>query len=312
MRVAHRCLFTFLALASPAAAQTATKEHSAPAQDVEAPHELPLLFGVAGGALSYQGGREEQALGVVVRWVATPWLSLAATPTMARVHEPAATTGALQTSSGLMDLPLDLTLSHAIHAPWSPGVALGFGVSLPVGDTASGFGAGAAGYSVSGGFGFSPSERVWVHLGAGRSLTDVSMQSAFTSGSGWGDASAGVSVTDRFALNGGYSTDIGAVDSTTGHSTSLNAGFSFDVKGPTTLNLNASHGLGGLAPRWSFALGLGTAFPYLNHLGAGSPIDQLRETFAGGTHGLGNGNGNGSGTTSPGNSGGKGKGRTKL
>jgi hypothetical protein len=315
MLVACRCLSLFVILASPLAAQSSKAEHSAPAaaHEDEATHQSPLLFGVAGGALSYEGGRQEQALGAVVRWVATPWLSLSATPTMARVREPSAVSaGTLQTSSGLVDLPLDATLSHGFHAPWSPGVALGLGVSLPVGDTATGFGAGAAGYSASAGLGFSPSERVWVHLGAGRSLTDVSMQSAFTSGSGWGDASAGVSITDRFSVNGGYSTDLGAVDSTTGHSTSLNGGFSFDVKGPTTLNVNASHGLGGLAPRWSFALGLGTAFPYLNHLGAGSPIDQLRETFAGGTHGLGNGNGSGGSTTSPGNSGGRGKGRTKL
>jgi len=317
MPVVRRALSVLLFAASPVTAQSASKQHAAPAatHDSVATHQFPLLFGVAGGALSYEGGRQEQALGAVVRWVATPWLSLAATPTMTRVREPSSVTaGALQTSSGPVDLPIDATLSYGFHAPWSPGVALGIGVSLPVGDTATGFGAGRAGYSGSAAFGFSPSERVWVHLGAGRSLTDVSMQSAFTSGSGWGDASAGLSVTDRFSLNGGYSTDLGAVDSTTGHSTSLNAGFSFDVKGPTTLNLNASHGLGGLAPRWSFALGLGTAFPYLNHLGAGSPIDQLRETFAGGTHGLGNGNGNGGSgsTTSPGSSGGKGKGRTKL
>lgn len=314
MLVVRRYLALLLTVAGPLAAQSSSSEHSAPApaHDEETTHPLPLLFGVAAGALSYQGGRQEQALGAVVRWVATPWLSFSATPTMARVREPSAvTSGTLQTSSGLVDLPLDATLSHGFHAPWSPGVALGLGVSLPVGDTATGFGAGAAGYSASAGLGFSPSERVWVHLGAGRSLTDVSMQSAFTSGSGWGDASAGVSVSDRFSVNGGYSTDLGAVDSTTGHSTSLNGGFSFDVKGPTTLNLNASHGLGGLAPRWSFAFGLGTAFPYLNHLGAGSPIDQLRETFAGGTHGLGNGNGTG-GPTTPGSSNGRGKGRTKI
>jgi hypothetical protein len=313
MLVVRRCFAILLTLASPVAAQTAKTDHPepAPAHEDEAAHQFPVLFGVAAGALSYQGGRQEQALGAVVRWVATPWLSLSATPTMARVREPSAVSvGTLQTSSGMVDLPLDATLSYGFHAPWSPGVALGLGVSLPVGDTATGFGAGAAGYSASAGVGFSPSERVWVHLGAGRSLNDVSMQSAFSGGNGWGDASAGVSISERFSVNGGYSTDIGAVDSTTGHSTSLNGGFSFDVKGPTTLNLNASHGLGGLAPRWSFALGLGTAFPYLNHLGAGSPIDQLRETFAGGTHGLGNGSGGG--TTTPGGSGGKGRGRTKL
>jgi hypothetical protein len=309
----RQLLSALLLFASPAVAQTA--QTASPAAPAEAAHEedaervAPISVGLAGGALEYQGGRQEQALGAVVRWAAAPWVAFAATPTMVRVREPAAVAGTLQGSSGMVDLPLDATLSHGFHAPWSPGVALGLGVSLPLGDTASGFGAGAVGYSVSGGVGFSPAERVWVHVGAGRSLNDVSMQSAFTNGNGWGDASAGVSITERISVNGGYSTDIGAVDSTVGHSTSVNGGFSFSVFGPATLNLNASHGLSGLAPRWSLALGFGTAFPYLNHLGAGSPIDQLRETFGGGTHGLGNGNGSGSGGTgTPG----KGKGRKTL
>src|SRR5207237_6387739 len=126
MPVVRRCLSLLLVVSSPVAAQTASTEHpaAASAREAEGTHTLPLLFGVAGGALSYQGGRQEQALGVVVRWVATPWLSLSTTPTSARVREPSAVTaGTLQTSSGLVDLPIDATLSHAFQAPWSPGVA---------------------------------------------------------------------------------------------------------------------------------------------------------------------------------------------
>jgi hypothetical protein len=314
MKSARRFLSVLVLIASPAAAQSsgsdrATAPDSAPGDPAGAP---PITVGIAGGALAYQGGREEQALGAVVRWAAAPWLSIDVTPTMVRVREPSAVAGVLQSSSGLVDLPLDATVSHGFHAPWSPGVALALGVSLPLGDTARGFGQGAVGYSMSAGIGFSPTERVWVHLGAGRSLNDVSMQSAFTSGSGWGDASAGVSVTERFSVNGGYSSDIGAVDTTVGHSTSLNGGFQVNVIGPTTLNVNASHGVSGLAPRWSLAIGFGTAFPYLNHLGAGSPMGALGETFDGGTHGLdGGGSGNGTsngGSTNPS----KGKGRKTL
>jgi hypothetical protein len=308
----HRYLAALVLLASPLAAQSAKKELAAPqaAHDDDAVvRPFPLEFGVAGGALSYEGGRQEQALGAVLRWVTTPWLSVSATPTGVHVREPSASVGAYQTASGIVDLPVEAELSHGFHAPWSPGVGFALGVSLPLGDTATGFGAGKMGYSASAGLGFSPSERVWVHLGAGRSLTDVAMQSAFTSGSGWGDASAGLSVTDRFEVSGGYSTDLGAVDSTVGHSTSVNGGLSYVVRGPTTFNLNASHGVSGLAPRWSIALGLGTAFPYLNHLGAGSPIDQLRDTFGGGTHGLGGAGG----TSGPGSTGsGRGRGRSTL
>jgi hypothetical protein len=306
-------------MATPLAAQS-TKPENLP--DAAASHEdgdeakpFPLQVGVAGGALSYEGGRQEQALGMVVRWATTPWLALSATPTMVHVRQPSAlTVGAFDGQSGVVDLPLDATIEHGFNAPWSPGVAFALGVSLPLGDTASGFGAGKVGYSASAGVGFSPTSRMWVHLGAGRSLTDVAMQSAFTSGDGWGDASAGVSVTDRFGVSGGYSSDIGAVDSTVGHSRSINGGFSYAVRGPSTINLNASHGVSGLAPKWSLAIGFGTAFPYLSHLGAGSPLGALSDTFGGGTHGLDGGTtGSGSGTTSgSGSSNGRGRGRKTL
>src|SRR5215213_2584920 len=308
------CLGALLLLASPLAAQSAEKEQPAPAVGTAEGDEekaFPLQFGVAGGALSYEGGRQEQALGAVLRWVATPWLSLSATPTTVHVKEPSAlTAGTFVGRTGIVDLPLDATVEHGFKAPWSPGVAFALGVSLPLGDTATGFGAGKVGYSASAGFGFSPAERVWVHLGAGRSLTDVVMQSAFTSGTGWGDASGGVSLTDRIGVSGGYSTDLGGVDSTVGHSRSINGGLSYVVKGPATVNLNASHGVSGLAPRWSLAIGLGTAFPYLSHIGAGSPLGALGDTFGGGTHGLDGGTTTGTGTG--GSSSGRGRGRSKL
>jgi hypothetical protein len=313
-------LSALVLVTGPLAAQSAKHDSLpvAPAPREAAEDEVKpfaLQVGVAGGALSYEGGRQEQAVGAVVRWAATPWLALSATPTMVHVREPSAlTVGAFDGRSGVVDLPLDATIEHAFPGRWSPGIAFALGVSVPLGDTASGFGAGKFGYSASAGVGFSPASRVWVHLGAGRSLTDVAMQSAFTSGNGWGDASAGVSVTDRFGVSGGYSSDIGTVDSTVGHSRSINGGFSYAVRGPTTINLNASHGVSGLAPKWSLAIGFGTAFPYLNHLGAGSPLGALSDTFGGGTHGLDGGTtGTGTGTgTGSGSSNGRGRGRKTL
>ncbi len=256
-------------------------------------------FGIAGGALQYSGGRTEQALGAVFRWVPVPWLSLSATPTSARTSEPAlSVTGAAATRSGLTDLPLEATLSRRFGGAFSPSVAASFGVTLPVGDTASGLGSGELGTSISGGVGFTPVEKVWVHLGAGRSLSRFAVQSAFSSGTGWGDASAGFALTNRFSVSGGYSSDLGAVDSTFGRSTSIEGGMSAVLRGSTTFNANASHGVGGSAPRWSFALGFGTAFPYLNHLGAHSAAESLQQTFGGGSHGLPNqGNGSTTGKT---------------
>jgi len=117
-----------------------------------------------------------------------------------------------------------------------------------------------------------------------------------------------VSVTDRFGVSGGFSTDLGGVDSTVGHSRAINGGFSYVVRGPTTINLNASRGVSGIAPRWSLAVGFGTAFPYLSHLGAG-PLGALGDTFGGGTHGLDGGTGSGGGGGPPS---GRGRGRKTL
>lgn len=278
----------------PLAAQTVITAPAAAAVHADTTQQsddegVPLgwQYGVAAGALQYGGGRTEQALGVILRWAPARWFSLSSTPTAGRIHEPSLTTGVAGVSrGGLMDLPVEATMSHAFGGSLSPTISGGLGMTLPVGDSASGFGAGRVGWSTSVGLGFSPVEKVWMHLGAGRSL-DGGARSAFTSGSGWGDASAGFSATERVSVSGGYSSDLGSVDSTLGRSTSVNAGLALSVHGASTVHLNASHGLGGAAPRWSVSFGFGTAFPYLNHLGGGSSIDQLRQTFGWAPHGLG-------------------------
>ena len=250
-----------------------------------------ILFGLAAGALSYDGGRDEQAVGAVLRWVPVRWLSLSATPTSVRARQPSVGGVPANSHGGLTDIPLEATVARGLSATWSPSVAASLSVTLPVGDTASGLGSGTVGYATSAGVGFSPAEQVWVHIGAGRSLTRFSVQSAFSSGTGWGDASAGVSVNDRVSLSTGYSSDLGAADSALGRSTSLEGGVSIGVGRAGTVNLTSSRGLTGAAPRWSVTLGVGTAFPYLNHLGGSSPNATLQQSFGGGTHGIGNGNG---------------------
>jgi hypothetical protein len=153
------CLGALLIAASPLAAQTAKQDAPAgpsAARQAEEDRPFPVQFGLAGGALSYEGGRKEQALGAVVRWVAVPWLSFSATPTMVRVQEPTTTVGPIPGRTGVVDLPLEATAEHTFEAPWSPGLALAMGVSLPLGDTATGFGAGKVGYSASAGWATPP------------------------------------------------------------------------------------------------------------------------------------------------------------
>ncbi len=280
---------------------SATKVQQSSSDDDEGDGGSPFQFGLAGGALSYDGGRSEQALGAVLRWLPVRWFSLSTTPTSVRAQQVATSSLSATSRSGLTDVPVEATLSRGFAGvPWSPSVAGSLGVTLPVGDTASGLGAGEAGYSASGSLGFSPAEAVWVHLGAGRSLTRFSVQSAFSSGTGWGDASAGVSLSERVGVSAGLSTDIGAVDSALGRSRSLEGGISAGIGRAGTLNVTGSHGMSGAAPRWSIAIGVGTAFPYLNHLGGSSPNNTLQDSFGGGTHGLSNGQGNGGSSTTSG------------
>jgi hypothetical protein len=255
---------------------------------------LGLQFGVATGALHYKEGRSEQALGALIRWAPTRWFSLSTTPTGVRVEQPIA--NAVQgPTSGLTDLPVEATVTHAFSATYKPTLSGSFGIMLPLGDTAGGFGTGRVGSSLSVGVGLAPTDRIWTHLGAGRSLSGFTSQSAFTASDGWGDASAGFSVTERYSVSAGFSSDLGSYDATIGRSMSVSGGVDAVVAGATTLHLNASHGLGGAAPTWSVGAAFGTAFPYLNHLGAGSTMGQGTNAFGGGTHGLGSSAGSGHG-----------------
>ena len=95
----------------------------------------------------------------------------------------------------------------------------------------------------------------------------------------------------------GFSSDVGAVDSTLGRSTSLEGGLTYGLGRAGTLNLSASHGMTGVAPQWSMSVGVGTAFPYLSHLGGSSPAAILQQSFGGGTHGIGNSSGKGNGVS---------------
>ncbi len=302
----------FVLLSHAATAQTSTSKtpsvpDSSARDDGDDEGGRRLLFGVAGGALTYDAGRREQAVGAVVRWLPVAWLSLSATPTTVRASEAATTILPASTRSGLTDVPVEATVAHGFGGFMKPSIALSLAATLPVGDTASGLGSGEVGYATSAGIGFTPTDGVWVHLGAGRSLTRFSVASAYSSGTGWGDASAGYFLRDGVDVSAGYGSDLGAVDSTLGQARSLDAGVSVAVGRAGTVNFSASHGVSGAAPRWSFALGVGTAFPYLNHLGGSSTRETLQEAFGGGTHGLPK---NGGGTA--GNSGStRGRGRTK-
>ena len=173
-------------------------------------------------------------------------------------------------------------MSHHFGGRLAPVLTGGLGVSLPTGDTATGFGSGHAGSSIEFGVGVTPSQATWLSLGAGRSLSGIAGQSAFSSSAGWGDASAGLSVSDRVSLEAGYDSDLGRLDDpTVGRSTSVSGGLEYAVHGSTMLNLGMAHGLSGAAPEWSISFGVGTAFPALGH----AETTALRRAYGNGNAG---------------------------
>ena len=102
---------------------------------------------MAGGALSYEGGRQEQAVGAVLRWVTTPWLSFSATPTAVHVQRALGNGGrqlrGRRRASSIS--PWTRRSRTTSRRPGAPVSRLALGVSLPLGDTATGFGAGKIG-----------------------------------------------------------------------------------------------------------------------------------------------------------------------
>lgn len=284
MHSAHRLFLALLVVPvtcllaqSPEAALSVSSD-TAPAVDNEGV-QLGLQFGVLTGALGYQDGRSEQSVGALVRWAPTRWLALSTSPTAVHSTTPPVTGSQSISRSGLVDLPLSASLSHHFSGLLAPVVTGGLGISLPIGDTAIGFGSGRTGSSVEVGVGVSPTEATWLSLGAGRPLSGTAVQSTFSSGAGWGDVSAGLSVSRHASLEAGYDTDLGPIDDpTVGRFTSVSAGVEYTIHGSTMLNVSSAHGLSGIAPKWSIALGIGTAFPTLGHAEAAP----LRKAFGGG------------------------------
>lgn len=252
------------------------------AQDTQPDAHLPrVASGVTVGSLRYDGGRTEDALSAVI--VVRPARGWSATiePTFARATEQSGTGNASVSTTGLTDVPVSLGWQHPFGGLLAGSVELSLGATLPVGDTASGFGTGTLGTSYGIGGDISPSENVTLFAGAGHALSSVAAQAALNGGSnGWGDVGGSYQAGSRLSLLADFSTDLGAVDSTTGRGRSIAAGLSYNVAGPFALNVETSHGISGATPRWSAIIGIGTAFGSLD--GARS----LRNAFGGGRHGL--------------------------
>src|SRR2546428_9058519 len=64
----------------------------------------------------------------------------------------------------------------------------------------------------------------------------------------------------------------------------IGAGAAYEIAGPVTLVIDASHGLTSSSPRWVFSLGLGTAFASTSLVSPTSPLQRQQTSFASGVN----------------------------
>lgn len=288
-----RYLVLTLALASsrPLLAQAkrdTTSAHNAASDSTKLEEDEPtrgLTYGITGGAMSFPDGRTQQSFGAVLRLHVLEGLAIAATPAAARVQFPAAIGGS---AHGMTDIPVDVDYDHGIpHTPLSMGAT--FAASIPVGDTASGFGSGKMGYSMSGGINLAATDQLSFHVGAGRPLSDFSFQSGLGgSTSTWGDAEISYQLSDRVGASVSLDGDLASADST-GPARAMGAGLSIALLGSTTLTISGSHRVSGGAASWTTAIGVGTDFAWIGSVASTSSMQRLVSALGGQSHGRGRG-----------------------
>jgi len=241
-----------------------------------------MTVGVTTGTMEFADQRVQQGVTGVLRYHIVRAVSLAASPTFARVAFPASLGGG--SVSGLTDLPIELAADHSYDAGWTPTLGVSLGASLPVGDEQVGFGTGAVGANVGVGLGLSPLEQLSLHLGVGKSLNSYSLSSALgASSSAWGDLETSYQLVDRIGATVGIDGDIAADDSI-GPSRAVAFSLALNVVGPYTMTLSGGHGISGAAARWSFAIGFGSDFAGIQALGSSSPIQRFMRSLGGGSN----------------------------
>jgi hypothetical protein len=252
----------------------AAAQHTADARGV--------TFGVTSGAMGFADERVQQGVTALVRYRFSGSMSLAVSPTYARVSFPTTLGGGAV--NGLTDLPIELDADQSFNISWSPTIGLALGTTLPVGDRAIGFGSGSVGASIGTGVGVSPTDALSMHLGVGKPLTDYSASSVLgSSGSTWGDAEVSYQLLDRVSATVGFDGDVASSDSL-GPARAIALSIATAVAGPYTLTVSGGHGVSGAAARWSLALSFGTDFNGLEALGSSSPIQRFFKSMGGGSH----------------------------
>jgi len=269
-----------LIVAGPLLAQDSSQVDHRPSMPSDA--SARVTAGVTSGAMDFADRRVLQGVTGVLRYRIISGVSIAASPTFARVAFPTTLGGGAV--SGLTDLPVELSGDHAFDVPWSPTPGFSLGMSLPVGDKQAGFGTGGVGTSAGVGLSLSPLDGFSTHVGIGKSLNDYSLNSTLgASSAAWGDLDLSYELFDRVEATMGIDGDLAAQD-TLGPARMVALSLATSLGGPYTLTVSGGHGVSGAAARWTFAIGFGTDFAGLQTLGSSSPIQRFMRSLGGQSH----------------------------
>jgi hypothetical protein len=224
-------------------------------------------YGITAGAFGWQDGHQEQALGATIQLAPAPWLTLGANPTLLRVTASDSSTP----RTGFTDLPLFAAVTHTFTLPWSPTLGAAGVVSLPTGDASRGLGRGQSLVSAEGALALSPLSALTLRAGISRLLrVGDSVPHGIPTTAVTGDA---VFLTGtRTNVSVGYALELrGDAPPAYEPARTVNVALVHTLVGSTALLMSAGHTLAGAGPRWSLAIGLGTAFAGLSPVGATSP-----------------------------------------
>ncbi len=232
-----------------------------------ADHSPPRFStGVTAGALSFTGGRTEQALSALLQFRPVPWLSLSAAPGFGR------TTFGTGSSNGLTDIPLASSAQYlAPGLLWSPTVFGALSTVLSTGSAGSTLGVGRSSVVVTGGLSFTPRRGMYLSADASEPLTPAT-----------GNGSADVAISrslGRTTPSLGFSAETGRPDSAATLARSVAAGVAFSVAGPLTLALDGSRGITTGAPKWAISMSFGTAFSGISSVSGGLMFGRLKNAF---------------------------------
>jgi hypothetical protein len=229
-------------------------------------HSPQFSTGVTAGAMSFTGGRNEQALSVLLQFRPVSWLSFSAAPGFGRT-----TLGTLS-SQGLTDMPLASAAQYsAATLPWSPAFTGFLSTLLSTGQSGSTLGIGRTSLAAGAGLSVSPVSHTYLSADASRPITN---------GTGNGSADAWISRSlGRVTPSLGYSAEIGSADSAATLARSIAGGVAFSIAYPITLAIDGSHGLSSGAPKWAVSVSLGTAFSGISPMSGGSIFGRLKNAF---------------------------------